>query len=97
MKLSPLQVSFPKTLGKATSNTILFDSSPMPTEEDMAQLDIWKADESFYETIMAYLRLDEYGKYAVESVIKAEVARCRECDSLFPEENFKIVLRIKNS
>ena len=73
------------------------DSSPMPTEEDMAQLDIWKADESFYETIMAYLRLDEYGKYAVESVIKAEVARCRECDSLFPEENFKIVLRIKNS
>ena len=71
-------------------------SSPKMTEEDIEQLGIWEAEESFYETIMAYLRLDEYGKHAVESVIKAEVARCREHDSLFPEENFKVTLRIKN-
>ena len=72
-------------------------SSPKITEEDMEQLGIWEAEESFYETIMAYLRLDEYGKHAVESVIKAEAARCREHDSFFPEENFKVTLRIKNS
>ncbi len=57
----------------------------------------WEAKESFYETIMAYLCLDEHSKHAVESVIKAEVARCREHDSLLPEENFKVTLRIKNN
>ena len=72
-------------------------SSPKIMEEDMEQLGIWEAEESFYETIMAYLRLDEYGKHAVESVIKAEAERCREHDSLFPEENFKVTLRIKNN
>lgn len=72
-------------------------SSVELSESDIEQLGIWEAEESFYETIMAYLRLDEYGKHAVESVIKAEVARCREHDSLFPEENFKVTLRIKNT
>ena len=72
-------------------------SSPEMTEENMEQLGIWKAEESFYETIMAYLRLDEYGKHAVESVIKAEAARYREHGSLFPEDNFKVTLRIKNN
>lgn len=65
------------------------------SESDIEQLGIWEAEESFYETVMAYLRLDEYGKHAVESVIKAEAARCREHDSLFPEDNFKVTLRIK--
>ena len=72
-------------------------SSVELSESDIEQLGIWEAEESFYETIMAYLRLDEYGKHAVESVIKAEAARCREHDSLFPEENFKVTLRIKNT
>ncbi len=61
------------------------------------RLGVGKAEVNFYETIMAYLRLDEYGKHAVESVVKAEAARCREHDSLFPEENFQITLRIKNT
>lgn len=72
-------------------------SSPKMTEDDMEQIGVWEAEESFYETIIGYLRLDEYGKHAVESVIKAEAARCREHDSLFPEENFKVTLRIKNT
>ncbi len=72
-------------------------SSVELSESDVEQLGIWETEESFYETIMAYLRLDEYGKHAVESIIKAEAARCREHDSLFPEENFKVTLRIKNT
>lgn len=63
----------------------------------MELLGKWEAEESFYETIMAYLCLDEYGKHAVERVIKAEAARCREDDLLFTEENFKVTLRIKNN
>ena len=46
---------------------------------------------------MAYLHIDEYGKHTVENVTKAEVARCREHDLLFPKENFKVTLRIKNN
>ncbi len=72
-------------------------SSVELSESDVEQLGIWETEASFYETIMAYLRLDEYGKHAVESIIKAEAARCREHDSLFPEENFKVTLRIKNT
>ena len=73
-------------------------SSVKKAEEDAEeQLGVWEAEETFHETIMAYLRLDEYGKHAVESVIKAEILRCREVESLFPEENFKVTVQIKNT
>ena len=72
-------------------------SSPIPAEEEIEQLGIWEFEEGFYEMIMAYLCLDEYGRYAVESVIKAEATRCREHDSLIPKENFRVTLRIKNN
>lgn len=44
---------------------------------------------------MAYLRLDAYGKDAVENVIRSETVRCREQDSLFPEEGFMLSIRIR--
>ena len=72
-------------------------TSVKKAEEDTEeQLGVWEAEENFHETIIAYLRLDEYGKLAVESVIKAEILRCREVGSLFPEENFEVTVRIKN-
>ncbi len=67
------------------------------TEEDIEHLGIWEAEESFYETIMAYLRLDEYGKHAVESVIKAEVERCCENNTLFSTEDFKVSIKIRHN
>ncbi len=72
-------------------------SSAQMTESEIEQLGVWETEENFYEMIMAYLRLDEFGKHAVESVIKAEVSRCREHESLFPEENFMLSLRIRNN
>lgn len=72
-------------------------SSPKMTEEDIEQLGIWEAEESFYETIMAYLRIDEYGKHAVESVIKAEVERCSENNTLFSTEDFKVSIKIRRN
>ena len=47
-------------------------SSPQPTEEELDQLGCWAAGDSMHETIMQYLRLDEYGKQAVEAIIRAE-------------------------
>lgn len=72
-------------------------SSAQMTESEIEQLGIWETEENFYEMIMAYLRLDDFGKHAVESVIKAEVSRCREQGSLLPKENFMLSLRIRNS
>ena len=69
-------------------------SSPKPTEEDIDQMGRWAAEESFYETIMAYLRLDEYGKNAVEALIANELQRCRDQETTFPEENFRLSIQV---
>ena len=67
---------------------------PKPTEEDIDQMGRWVAEESFYETIMAYLRLDEYGKNAVEALIANELQRCRDQETTFPEENFRLSIQV---
>ena len=69
-------------------------SSPQPTEEELDQLGCWAAEDSMHETIMQYLRLDEYGKQAVEAIIRTEFERCKAQESLFPSSNFKLNLRI---
>ena len=69
-------------------------SSPKPTEADIDQMGRWAAEESFYETIMAYLRLDEYGKNAVEALIANELQRCRDQETTFPEENFRLSIHV---
>ena len=69
-------------------------SSPQLSEEELDQLGSWAAEDSMHETIMQYLRLDEYGKQAVEAIIRAEFERCKAQESLFPASNFKLHLRI---
>ena len=72
-------------------------SSPQPPEEELDQLGCWAAEDSMHETIMQYLRLDEYGKQAVDAIIRAEFERCKAQESLFPASNFKLNLRIRNN
>ena len=69
-------------------------SSPKPTEEDIDQMGRWAAEDCFHETIMAYLRLDEYGKNAVEALIANELQRCRDQETTFPEENFRLSIQV---
>ena len=69
-------------------------SSPQPPEEELDQLGCWAAEDSMRETVMQYLRLDEYGKQAVEAIIRTEFERCKAQESLFPSSNFKLNLRI---
>ena len=69
-------------------------SSPKPTEEDIDQMGRWAAEDCFHETIMAYLRLDEYGKNAVEALINNELQRCRDQETTFPEENFRLSIQV---
>lgn len=70
-------------------------SSVEVAEEDLDQNGRWEVEGLFYLAIMQYLQLDYYGKNAVEAIIGAEIARCREQDSLFPESDFKLNIRIK--
>jgi transcriptional regulator with XRE-family HTH domain len=70
-------------------------SSPKMTEDDYEELGRYEVENSFYKTIMAYLQLDGHGKYAVESIISAEMHRCKEQDSLFPESDYLLRLKIK--
>ncbi len=60
----------------------------------MDRLDRWAAEDCFHETIMAFLRLDEYGKNAVEALIANELQRCREQQSTFPEENCRLSIQV---
>lgn len=69
-------------------------SSPKPTEEDIDQLGRWAAEENFYEDIMKYLRLDEYGKAAVEAIISSEFTRCHEQNTLFSADDYKLSIQI---
>ena len=69
-------------------------SSPKPTDEEMNQMELWAAEDCFHETIMAYLRLDEYGKNAVEALIANDLQRCRDQETTFPEENFRLSIQV---
>ena len=70
-------------------------SSPKMTEDDIEQLGVWAAEDSFNDTVTAYLRLDEFGKNAVESLIHAEMLRCHEQGTLFAESGFSVSIRLK--
>ena len=69
--------------------------SPKMTEEDVEQLGRWESEAQFHEAMLAYLRLDEFGKAAVEGLIKAEMQRCREQNSLLPEQDFALRIRLR--
>ena len=69
-------------------------SSPRFTEEDIEQLGRWEVEDQFREIIMAYFSLDEYGKTAVESLIKAEKLRCHEQQSICNTEDIVLSIRI---
>ena len=72
-------------------------SSPQLTDKDIDQLGPWEVEDQFREIIMAYLSLDEYGKTAIESLIKAEKLRCHEQQSICNTEDIVLSIRINKS
>ena len=69
-------------------------SSPKMTDEEYEQLGRWEVEDQFREILMSYLALDEYGKTAVESLIKAEKLRCHEQQSLCSTDGIVLSIRI---
>ena len=70
-------------------------SSPSLNEAEIDQLGHWQSEEDFCEIILKYLRLDERGKVAVETLINTEFNACKSEDSLLPREEFLVSVRIK--
>ena len=70
-------------------------SSPRMTEEEMDFLARSDLEERFYEIIMSYLALDEFGKTAVENIIKTEKLRCHEQQSLCDTGSIVLNIRIE--
>lgn len=69
-------------------------SSPRMTEEAMEELAILDLEERFHDIIMSYLALDEFGKTAVENLIKIEKLRCHEQQSLCDMSSTVLSIRI---
>lgn len=70
-------------------------SSPKLIEADIEQLGRWQTEEDFSEVVMKYLRLDERGKAAVETLINTEFNFCRAENNLLPREDFLLSIRTR--
>ena len=71
------------------------ETSPKLTEEDIEQLGKWELEDQFTDIIKMYLSLDEFGKSAVNSLIKEERLRCHDQKSILDTSDIKVSLRIK--
>lgn len=69
-------------------------SSPNMTEEEMADLARSNVEDEFYEVIMSYLALDNYGRTAVENLIRTEKLRCHEQQSLYDVSGIRLSIRL---
>ncbi|GEM_PF-241509 len=67
------------------------------TEEDIDQIGRWKMENDYYETMKRYLRLDSYGKIAVEQLIIAEMQRCVAQKSDVSIEDVELTIRLKDN
>ena len=71
------------------------ESSPRSSEADVEQLGKWELEDQYSDIIKMYLSLDEYGKSAVNSLIKEERLRCHDLKTILDTSDIKVSLRIK--
>ncbi len=67
---------------------------PILTSEEQNELAMSQVAEDLREYVLKYCRLDQYGKDAVEAVIRAEYNRCRDQGELGPAGNYAVNIRI---
>jgi len=66
------------------------DSSATLTDEEIDQLGAWETEEYLQELFYMYLSLDDYGKVAVNNLIKSEAARCRDQETIVKADGISI-------
>lgn len=67
---------------------------PIMTDEEQTELALDQVAEDIKEYVLKYCRLDQYGKNAVESVIRAEYSRCRDQGGLGDAGTYAVNIRI---
>ncbi|MBQ9662700.1 MAG: helix-turn-helix transcriptional regulator [Oscillospiraceae bacterium] len=64
------------------------------TEEQQITDGLFQVEDDLTEHALKYARLDEYGRRAVEAIIRVEYERCRTAGELYPAEACSGVIRI---
>ena len=65
------------------------------TEEEVAQLGEWAVEEDYEDMLRKYALLDEYGKSAVDSVLRTEFNRAQEQGTLNSSKSISVSVRSK--
>ncbi len=73
------------------------DSSAQITNEQIEQLGVWELESAFSDIFKMYLSLDDFGKSAVDGLIKAELLRCHEQSSVADTSGVQLSLKLKQS
>ena len=63
------------------------------TEEEVAQLGEWAVEEDYEDMLRKYALLDEYGKSAVDSVLRTEFNRAQEQGTLNSSRSISVSVR----
>lgn len=70
-------------------------SSPKSSEKDIENLAKLELEDQYRDIIKMYLTLDEYGKAAVENLIRQEKLRCHDQNTIMDVSNIKVMLQVK--
>lgn len=63
------------------------------TEEEVAQLGEWAVEEDYEDMLRKYALLDDYGKSAVDSVLRTEFNRAQEQGTLNSSKSISVSVR----
>ena len=78
---------FDKSMGYVTGQSDIPGHSRI-TEEETVDLALSEVEEELTEYALKFARLDEFGRRAVQSVIREEEARCRAQESFRPAKEY---------
>ena len=77
-------------LGKSNDS-----SSAKLSDDDIEQLGRWELESIYTDLMKLYLSLDSFGQKDVENLIKSEVQRCKEQNTLQDVSNMAVQITIK--
>ena len=77
-------------LGKSNDS-----SSAKLSDDDIEQLGRWELESVYTDLMKLYLSLDSFGQKDVENLIKSEVQRCKEQNTLQDVSNIAVQITIK--
>ena len=72
-------------------------SAPQAAEDASAQQEIWVVDKGSHETMADYLKLDPYGRAAVQAIIAQELQRCIAQETTVSMEDYQLQVKVRKN